>query len=429
MKNDVFISYSSKEYETANIVRQSLKSNEIKCWMAPESIPVGSNYSREIPKGIRESHIFLLILSSSSQDSIWVSREIDQAINERKTIIPFQIEDFKLNDSFNFYLSQVQRIAAFSELQESLNKLVDKIKAIVNVENSNNLKTVKEERKKETKKEEKTQKKNNRTIYDNGDIYEGELVNGKKNGKGKMEYTNGDVYEGLFKDDLKIGKGKMIYANGNIYEGFFAKDRPSGKGKLKIKNIGVYEGEFYEGKFNGKGILKTDKNTIKEGMWKEDNLIGRLKYMDEDGIFWANCTYDEEYGIYKLIWENDNSSFYEGQMKYGLYNGRGKYIYSNGDCYEGEWKNNERDGKGKYVYSDGTYYEGEWKSNITEGKGKKVYSSGNYYEGEWKKGKKDGKGKYIFKDGSYREGEFKENKFLNGVFYDAGKRKEIIYEN
>ena len=260
MKNDVFISYSSKEYETANIVRQSLKSNGIKCWMAPESIPVGSNYSREIPKGIRESHIFLLILSSSSQDSIWVSREIDQALNERKTIIPFQIEDFKLNDSFNFYLSQVQRIAAFSELQESLNKLVDKIKAIVNVENSNNLKTIKEEKKeeekKETKKEEKTQKENNRTIYDNGDIYEGELVNGKRNGKGKMEYTNGDIYEGLFKDDLKAGKGKMIYANGNIYEGFFAKDRPSGKGKLLYKNGNIYEGYFLEGKLNGKVKLK-----------------------------------------------------------------------------------------------------------------------------------------------------------------------------
>ena len=72
MKSDVFISYSSKEYETANIVRQTLKSNKIKCWMAPESIPAGSNYSREIPKGIRESQIFLLILFSSSQDSIWV---------------------------------------------------------------------------------------------------------------------------------------------------------------------------------------------------------------------------------------------------------------------------------------------------------------------------------------------------------------------
>jgi len=55
VKSDVFISYSSKEYETANIVRQTLKSNKIKCWMAPESIPAGSNYSREIPKGIRES--------------------------------------------------------------------------------------------------------------------------------------------------------------------------------------------------------------------------------------------------------------------------------------------------------------------------------------------------------------------------------------
>lgn len=238
MKSDVFISYSSKEYETANIVRQTLKSNKIKCWMAPESIPAGSNYSREIPKGIRESQIFLLILSSSSQDSIWVSREIDQALNERKIIIPFQIEDFKLNDSFNFYLSQVQRITAFTQLQDSLNKLVEKIKAIINIENDNNTANEKKQEEKVVKQQTK-QSKN--TIYDNGDIYEGELVDGKRNGKGKMEYANGDIYEGLFKNDLKAGKGKMTYANGDIYEGFFAKDKPSGRGRYIYVNGNYYE--------------------------------------------------------------------------------------------------------------------------------------------------------------------------------------------
>ena len=32
--------------------------------------------------------------------------------------------------------------------------------------------------------------------YHNGDIYEGQFVNGKREGKGKYFYKNGDKYEG-----------------------------------------------------------------------------------------------------------------------------------------------------------------------------------------------------------------------------------------
>ena len=37
--------------------------------------------------------------------------------------------------------------------------------------------------------------------YSNGDIYEGELNNGQKNGKGKFTYSNGDIYYGEWKND------------------------------------------------------------------------------------------------------------------------------------------------------------------------------------------------------------------------------------
>ena len=53
-------------------------------------------------------------------------------------------------------------------------------------------------------------------IYNNGDVYEGDLINYKKNGHGTMEYKNSDVYEGEWKDDVVNGQGKMIYANGGL---------------------------------------------------------------------------------------------------------------------------------------------------------------------------------------------------------------------
>lgn len=54
--------------------------------------------------------------------------------------------------------------------------------------------------------------------YANGDVYEGQWKNGKKDGKGKdgykvigtMNYANGDKYDGQWKDDKKSGLGKRF---------------------------------------------------------------------------------------------------------------------------------------------------------------------------------------------------------------------------
>ena len=43
---DIFISYSSKEYSSAKKIKEYLDSNDISCWMAPDSIPEGSNYTK-----------------------------------------------------------------------------------------------------------------------------------------------------------------------------------------------------------------------------------------------------------------------------------------------------------------------------------------------------------------------------------------------
>ena len=56
-------------------------------------------------------------------------------------------------------------------------------------------------------------------ILDDG-IYKGIIKDSKKECiNGKMIYKNGDIYEGEFKNDKREGNGKMIYKNGDIYEG------------------------------------------------------------------------------------------------------------------------------------------------------------------------------------------------------------------
>lgn len=131
--NEVFISYKAEEYEEANNVRIILEKNGISCWMAPESIKGGLSYAIEIPKAIKECRIFVVILSEKAQNSKWVPREIDQAINYNKIIMPFAIENCPLKDEFNFYLTNVQRFEAYKNKSLAIEKMVSEIKAILNV--------------------------------------------------------------------------------------------------------------------------------------------------------------------------------------------------------------------------------------------------------------------------------------------------------
>ncbi len=129
---DVFISYKAEEAEEANWVRSVLETNGVSCWMAPANIPGGSNYAVEIPKAIRNCKVFVLLLSSRSQGSMWVTKEVDCAINYGKIVLPFMLENCTLKEEFNFYLTNVQRYAAFENKSSEIKRMVMDIKAIIN---------------------------------------------------------------------------------------------------------------------------------------------------------------------------------------------------------------------------------------------------------------------------------------------------------
>ena len=59
------------------------------------------------------------------------------------------------------------------------------------------------------------------------------------------------------------------------------------------------------------------------------------------------------------------NSFYQnlGDLKDGLKEGYGKYIFVHGERYEGGWLNNKFDGDGTYFYKDGALYIGQWKNS------------------------------------------------------------------
>merc|ERR1719460_2221381 len=66
--------------------------------------------------------------------------------------------------------------------------------------------------------------------YANGNVYVGQMKNGKKHGFGKLTWADGEVYVGEWKDDNRDGKGKLTLADGDVYVGEYKDDKKHGKG-------------------------------------------------------------------------------------------------------------------------------------------------------------------------------------------------------
>ena len=78
--------------------------------------------------------------------------------------------------------------------------------------------------------------------------YFGQVINGKREGKGIIYYNDGDRYEGEFKNGKKDGKGIYYYNEepfkDDRYEGDFRDGKLEGKGMSYYHNGDKYEGDF-----------------------------------------------------------------------------------------------------------------------------------------------------------------------------------------
>ena len=80
-------------------------------------------------------------------------------------------------------------------------------------------------------------------FYDNGDIYEGNLLEGVREGRGIYRYKETKhLYDGGWEDNLRSGLGRMEYFGRGDYHGYWENGRRHGEGTFKYKNGDVYSG-------------------------------------------------------------------------------------------------------------------------------------------------------------------------------------------
>ena len=170
-----------------------------------------------------------------------------------------------------------------------------------------------------------------------GNYYNGKLINGKGNGQGEMLIFNKMKYKGEFIDDIPNGKGVLInLMDGSEYNGDVKNGKKEGRGILKFKDGTVYEGDFKDDNFNGNGILKYNNGRKYEGTFKDGKMDGNGKFTWEDGkIYIGNYVDDKKQGYGKLIW--NNNKYYEGNWVNNKQHGEGLY-YLNGKTLKGQFR-------------------------------------------------------------------------------------------
>ena len=178
-------------------------------------------------------------------------------------------------------------------------------------------------------------------FYENGCLsFEGEIKNGKKDGKGKIYDEYGHlIFDGNFENGIKKGKGNVYNYNGDlIFEGEFDNNK-------KIK------GKKYE--YNEKCELIFYEND--EG--EKKNFLIKNNYINN--IFVNKCIWILNEKRQKKIL--DNYSAFEGEYKDGK-RYKGKEYNKYGELiFEGEYKNGKRYKGKEYNKYGKLIFEGEYK--------------------------------------------------------------------
>ena len=110
----MFISYSSEDLKVAKAVVKCLETNNISCWIAYRDAEVGIEFASSIIDAIKRCRVALCIVSKNFNASKHCLREVDAACKYEKMVVPFRIDECRLNNALEYYLSTTHWLNAWT---------------------------------------------------------------------------------------------------------------------------------------------------------------------------------------------------------------------------------------------------------------------------------------------------------------------------
>jgi hypothetical protein len=133
MAFDVFISYPHQEKAMADATCAKLEGEGIRCWLAPRDIAPSADWAASIVDAIDSCRVMVLIFSAHTNRSRQVSREVQQAFDGEKPVVPFRIEDVTPEKSLRYYMGSVHWLDALTPpAEQHLQRLASAVQALLN---------------------------------------------------------------------------------------------------------------------------------------------------------------------------------------------------------------------------------------------------------------------------------------------------------
>jgi uncharacterized protein YjbI with pentapeptide repeats len=116
-----FLRYSSKDQTFAERLHADLQTRGVRCWFAPQEMPVGGRILDAVSEAIRLREKLLLVLSERALASDWVGSDVTQSLcmeqaSEERFLLPIRLDDAVLEseESWARLLRDQGRIGDFT---------------------------------------------------------------------------------------------------------------------------------------------------------------------------------------------------------------------------------------------------------------------------------------------------------------------------
>lgn len=128
MKDTVFISYSHKDKDRVLLFASIMQQNGFDIWMDVKNIHLGDSIVSVISDGLNNADIYMVFLSHNSNQSSWVTEELNIALtksieNKKPRIIPVLLDDCTIPS----VLTDRLYLDARKSIQEALVQLNDEL--------------------------------------------------------------------------------------------------------------------------------------------------------------------------------------------------------------------------------------------------------------------------------------------------------------
>ena len=132
MAHDVFVSYPSDDKATADAVVAALEARGLRCWYAPRDVEPGADWAAAIIQAIGACQLTVLVFSQATNASTHILREVRQAADAQKPILPFRITPESPSESLQYYIGGTHWLDALTEpIEAHLGDLVEATQRIL----------------------------------------------------------------------------------------------------------------------------------------------------------------------------------------------------------------------------------------------------------------------------------------------------------